>query len=140
MPLSASAERRILVWRSEVAASAVDDAASSAASSTGSSSDAATSIQRTHSAHRRGSSIGRLARRLVRRLSGAKGIANDLSEDLADRPSPQTAMYRVPLPPAGGVDEGDMADTSSNDGKARGLKSKQERLERAARLLNKQQQ
>ncbi|KAG6215029.1 hypothetical protein E4U22_002236 [Claviceps purpurea] len=141
--ISASTQNRIMIWRSEVA-SAVDDAASSAASSTGhtaSLSDGHSSAGRSSS---RSAVIARGRRfwhRLTRRLSG--GRFGGMDEDMFQREHmTRTAMYRA-LPPADargvmateqrGLDL-DMGDEESSHARG-GLREKQERLERAARLL-----
>ncbi|EFY93298.1 hypothetical protein MAC_00536 [Metarhizium acridum CQMa 102] len=150
--ISASTQNRILIWRSEVA-SALDDAASSAASSTG----IAFSLSDTHSSagnslSQRQHSAGALSRgrrfwrRIARRLSGGRfgGFEDD---DLDREPAIKTTMYRAPRPPAPPVDargidtfeEAVGLGEESSDGKlgtGRGLREKQERLERAARLLD----
>ncbi|KAK2590305.1 hypothetical protein QQS21_012018, partial [Conoideocrella luteorostrata] len=153
MSISASTQNRILIWRSEVA-SALDDAASSAGSSMGaiSLSDTQSSAENSYSRHQSNGAIARGRRvwhRITRRLSG--GRFGGISEEEFDcEPAAKTAMYRAPPPPPPPVDERglipaheEMVDLGeeSSDGKAAargGLKEKQERLERAARLLGQQ--
>lgn len=92
----------------------------------------------------------RFWRRIARRLSG--GRFGGLDEDELDRePAIRTAMYRAPPPPPPPVDARgaaavveeevvDLGEDSSDEkvGAGGGLKVKQERLERAARLLEQQ--
>lgn len=153
--ISASTQNRILIWRSEVA-SAIDDASSSAASSTGIASSLSETQSSADNSLSQRQSIGgtvsrgrRFWRRIARRLSGGRF---GFEEDELDRePAIRTAMYRAPPPPPPPVDargvvataEEDiigLGDDSSDDkvGAGRGLKDKQERLERAARLLQQQ--
>ncbi|OAA45503.1 hypothetical protein NOR_03292 [Metarhizium rileyi] len=152
--ISASTQNRILIWRSEVA-SALDDAASSAASSTG----IASSLSDTHSSagnslSQRLNGAGALSRgrrfwrRIARRLSG--GRFGGLEDEQMDRePTVRTAMYRAPPPPPLPIDARGVTavedlvslEEESSDGKAgaaRGLKEKQDRLQRAARLLDQE--
>ncbi|KAG5929727.1 hypothetical protein E4U42_004886 [Claviceps africana] len=161
--MSASTQNRIIIWRSEVA-SAVDDAASSAASYTGktsSVSDAHSSAEYSSSQARSGGAVmargRRFWHRIARRLS--RGRFGGIDDDLFLRePATRTAMYRTlpPPPPPPPVDargvsaargrhgldpDLDLNDEGSSEadprrGLRRGLKDKQERLERAARLLD----
>ncbi|GAO15549.1 hypothetical protein UVI_02020410 [Ustilaginoidea virens] len=151
--ISASTQNRILIWRSEVA-SALDDAASSAASSAGlncSLSDTQSSAGTSYLQSQGAGVVGRgrrIWRRIARRLSGGRFGAMGHGE-MDREPALRTAMYRAPPPPPPPVDaRGAMADhgrvvglredSSSDDNGApgRGLKASQERLERAARLLD----
>ncbi|KAG5922858.1 hypothetical protein E4U53_003645 [Claviceps sorghi] len=140
--ISASTQNRIMIWRSEVA-SAVDDAASSAASYTGktsSVSDAHSSAEYSSSQARSGTAMmargRRFWHRLARRLS--RGRFGGIDDDFLYEPATRTAMYRAPPPPP----DPDLhpGDESSSDAHLnrprRGLKEKQERLERAALLLD----
>ncbi|GAB0132944.1 hypothetical protein EsDP_00001364 [Epichloe bromicola] len=150
--MSASTQNRIMIWRSEVA-SAMDDAASSAASSTGNTcslSDSHSSAEYSWSQAQSGGAMARgrrFWRSLARRLSGGRfGGMQDAT--FQREPTTRTAMYRAPPPPVDArgataahehvVDP----EEDSSDGKAGlargGLKEKQERLERAARLLDQQ--
>lgn len=150
--MSASTQNRIMIWRSEVA-SAMDDAASSAASSTGNTcslSDSHSSAEYSWSQARSSDAMARgrrFWRRLARRLSG--GRFGGMQDGTFQRePTTRTAMYRAPPPvDARGATAAhehvvDLEEDSS-DGKADlargGLKEKQERLKRAARLLDQQQ-
>ncbi|KFA64212.1 hypothetical protein S40285_00803 [Stachybotrys chlorohalonatus IBT 40285] len=151
--MSTSKQNRILIWRDEVA-SAADalDAESSvngiAPSFTSSSTATTTSSASTTSPPR--SRSRNLWKRLSRRLSSiARG--SDAPPSDAEL-SPRTAMYRE-LPASAALaklnsaaaprDDGDLKvaeemalDAESSNGRAGGLKEKQERLERAARLLD----
>ncbi|KAG5953858.1 hypothetical protein E4U58_000279 [Claviceps cyperi] len=142
--ISASTQNRIIIWRSEVA-SAVDDAASSAASSTGHTA----SLSDGHSSAGRSSSRSaviargqRFWRRLTRRLSG--GRFGGMDEAIFQRDhTTRTAMYRAPPPadarravlateqPGLDLDRGDEESSHARGG----LREKQKRFERAARLL-----
>lgn len=128
----------------------MDDAASSAASSTGhtsSLSDSHSSAELSWSQPQSGSAISRgrrFWRRIARRLSGGRfGGINE--EDFQREPTMRTAMYRtppLPLPPGAAAEEAVGLGEDDHDDKAaaqRGLKEKQERLERAARLLEQRQ-
>lgn len=148
--MSASTQNRIMIWRSEVA-SAMDDAASSAASSTGNAcslSDSHSSAEYSWSQARSGGGAmargRRFWRRLARRLSGGRsGYTQDGT--IQREPTARTAMYRAPPPPvdargATAAHEHVVDCSDGNPGLARGgLKEKQERLQRAARLLDNQQ-
>ncbi|KAM4059438.1 hypothetical protein HRG_011498 [Hirsutella rhossiliensis] len=141
--LSATAQTRILVWRSEVA-SALDppDSPHSSASSpsvpsaSSSSSATVTTTAASSSLLPQPSRRRRFWRRIVRRLSArpdARPGALDPATGLAAGSDEvvRTAMYRLDDP---FFDEVALGEPSSDGGRG-ALKDKQERLHRAARLL-----
>jgi hypothetical protein len=151
--LTASKQSRILIWRDEVASAADNgDAVSSAdgiaPSFTSSSTATTNSSSSTKSPPRSSRSLWkRLSRRLSIMTKGSDALPSDVET------SPQTAMYRdmpdaVALAALNQANNGpneaeqqqraDLADLEKEDSDSRrgGLKEKQERLERAARLLN----
>lgn len=155
--ISPSTQSRILIWRTEVA-SAVDAATSSAASSDGilsapSLAATTTTTTTTSSSSAVASTLSRGRRiwnRISRRLSGrssdsgAPGDISDLLQQPARRDEPviRTAMYRMAAQGAttavAAAENEDMVlGEGSSRGRGRGgLLETQDRLQRAARLLN----
>lgn len=150
--ISASKHSRIDIWRNEVASALIPDPSSplspdssslvAAAPSFTSSSAATTNTGSTHQPSR----TRRLLSRIGRRLTGRSAAEDAALEDVTTR----TAMYSTHLPPppqdaaaatapvdgAAAEDEVVPGEASSRGGAAPGLKETQERLMRAARLLD----
>lgn len=131
-------QQRILIWRSEVASaiSSAPAAPSLASSHTSTSLSSSTTPDEPSPSHTTPSRPRSLWKRLSSRFSSKhqKPLSPPLPGNLGDD---RTAMYRndnarLDLSDEGGLPEG------SEDGKARGLREKQERLRRAAMLLSKE--
>ncbi|KAH7326494.1 hypothetical protein B0I35DRAFT_136879 [Stachybotrys elegans] len=142
--MSAAKQNRIMIWRNEVA-SALDPLEADSVNDIAPSSTAASTITSHSSSSTAASPPVSRPRSLWNRVSRRLSIFTR-SSDAADADpirSPRTAMYRDMVDPIASPSgpEAKRADemllgADSDEGRPGGLKEKQERLERAARLLD----
>lgn len=152
-PLSSTKQNRIMIWRDEVAANAHADPASDSSSLAPSSSTASASTGNSSSSSTAAASTGhhkdatlsrrsRLWRRLSKhlRVTGLSAGPSPLDLELKAREEVRTSMYRESwaAEEAAAAKAQQDADAEEEQGGVMGmLGERQERLERAERLLNR---